>query len=61
MLFTAVVIAATAYVFVTSAQLPDPVGSKFGDDGRVTSYMARDTYQWFMTALTLALRPTACP
>lgn len=54
-LFAATVIGATAYVFVTSGQLPDPVASKFASDGHATAHMSRAAHQWLMTALTLGV------
>ena len=54
-LFAATVIGATAYVFVTSGQLPDPVASKFATGGHAIAHMSRAAHQWLMTALTLAI------
>ena len=52
-LFAAIVAALVAYVFVTSAQLPDPVASKFDADGKAIAYMSRDVYRMFMAGATL--------
>lgn len=55
LLFAAIVISATAFVYMTCGQLPDPVASKFNADGHATSYMSRDAYRTFMTAFTLLI------
>ena len=53
LLFAGIVIASALFVFLTSAQLPDPVASQFGTGGKVTNHMSRDAYQVFMTGTTL--------
>lgn len=55
LLFAAIVIGATAFVYLTSGQLPDAVASKFNTDGHATSHMSRDAYRALMTFGTLAL------
>ena len=54
-MFAAIVIAPTLYVYLTSAQLPDPVASHFALDGRANNRMSRDAYQAFMTGVTLLI------
>ena len=55
LLFAAAVVASALYVYLSSAQMPDPVASHFGMDGRANNRMARDTYQLFMTGMTLVI------
>ena len=55
LLFAAIVIGCTLFVFLTSAQLPDPVASHFALDGRANNRMSRDAYQAFMTGVTLLI------
>jgi hypothetical protein len=55
LLFAVIVIGATAFVYLTSGQLPATVASKFNWDGHATSYMSRDAYRAFMTAGTLVI------
>jgi len=54
-LFAATVIASALYVYLSSAQMPDPVASHFAMDGRANSRMSRDAYQHFMTGMTLLI------
>ena len=54
-LFAAAVIGSALYVWTSSAQMPDPVASHFGADGRANSRMSRDAYQFFMTGMTLLI------
>ena len=53
--FASIVIASALFVFITSAQLPDPVASQFGSGGKVTNHMPRDAYQAFMTGMTFLI------
>jgi len=55
LVFAALVIGSTAFAFVTSGQLPDPVAVKFDFAGNAIAYMARATYRAFMTAATPVL------
>ena len=55
LVFAGIVIASTLYVYLTSAQLPDPVASQFGNGGEVTNHMSRDDYQAFTTGITLLI------
>ena len=55
LLFAVIVIGATAFVYMTSGQLPDPVASKFNTDGHATSWMSRDAYRALMTFGALAV------
>jgi len=55
LLFAVTVVAATAYVYVTSASLPDPLASHFAFDGHANNRMSRAAYQVMMTAMTLLI------
>ena len=55
LLFAVTVIATTAYVYLTSASLPDPLASHFAFDGRANNRMSRGAYQAMMTAMTLLI------
>jgi hypothetical protein len=54
-LFAVTVVGATAFIYTTSGQLPDPVASKFGTGGNATSHMSRDAYCALMTLGALAV------
>jgi hypothetical protein len=54
-LFAAAVIGSVLYVWMSSAQMPDPVASHFAADGRANSRMSRDAYRLFMTGMTLLI------
>ena len=55
LLFGLTVIATTAYVYISSAALPDPLASHFGFDGHADSRMPREAYQAMMTGITLLI------
>ena len=55
LLFAATVVTTTAYVYVTSASLPDPLASHFAFDGHANNRMPRAAYQAMMTGMTLLL------
>ncbi|HEX3169478.1 MAG TPA: hypothetical protein VHQ88_02810, partial [Burkholderiales bacterium] len=55
LLFAVTVIASTAYVYLTSASLPDPLASHFAFDGHADNRMSRAAYQAMMTAMTLLI------
>jgi hypothetical protein len=55
LLFAATVMATTAYVYLTSASLPDPLASHFAFDGHANSRMPRVAYQALMTGMTLLI------
>lgn len=44
-----------AYIFMTTAQLPDPLASHFALDGHANNHMPRDAYRALMTGLTLLI------
>jgi hypothetical protein len=55
LLFAVTVIASTAYVYLTSASLPDPLASHFAFDGHANNRMSRENHQAMMTAMTLLI------
>jgi hypothetical protein len=55
LLFAVTVMAATAYVYITSASLPDPLASHFAFDGHANNRTSRDAYQALMTGMTLLI------
>ena len=55
LLFGLTVIAATGYVYMTCAALPDPLASHFGFDGHADTRMPRDSYRALMTGVTLVI------
>jgi len=50
-LFLAVVVAAIAFVWLSSRSLPPLVASHFGASGAANGFMPRSVYTWFMTGI----------
>ena len=54
-LLAASALGCAAYIFMTAAQLPDPLASHFALDGQANNHMPRDAYRNLMTGLTLLI------